>query len=174
MIEFQTEKPELYVSLEGEGKATFTLPRQKLEIIDQLQPNKKYDVTIKQHQEKRSIEANAYAWVLISAISEAVNASKDDIYLKMLKQYGQSEIVSVKSNIAVSGYFRYYEEFGQSTLKGIEFTHYKVFKGSSDFDTKEMSVFIDGIVSEAQGLGIDTRTPEQLAELKSLWKTEAL
>ena len=47
-----------------------------------------------------------------------------------------------------------------------------MFKGSSEYDTREMSIFIDGIVSEAQGLGIDTRTPEELAEMKSLWENE--
>ena len=41
---------------------------------------------------------------------------------------------------------------------------------SSEYDTREMAIFIDGIVSEAQALGIDTRTPEELAEMKSLWE----
>ena len=71
-------------------------------------------------------------------------------------------------------YFKYYEEAGRSFLNGKEFTHYKIYKGSSEFDTKEMSIFIDGIVQEATQLGIETRTPSELALLKSEWNTQSV
>ena len=169
MIEFCAGKPELSITLDGAARVTFRAPKCKLSVLSALD-DKIYDITIKAHHEKRSLEANAYCWVLISSIAEAVKTDKESVYLQMLKLYGQSEIISVKSNIAVNGYVRYYEECGRSTLNGTEFTHYKIFKGSSEFDKREMSVFIDGIVGEAQSLDIDTRTPEQLAEMKSLWK----
>ena len=38
-------------------------------------------------------------------------------------------------------------------------------KGSSEYDTKEMSSFIDGIISEAKGLGIETLPPEELERM---------
>lgn len=44
-------------------------------------------------------------------------------------------------------------------------------KGTSEYDTKEMSVFIDGVVSEAKELGIQTETPEEIERLKALWQT---
>ena len=47
---------------------------------------------------------------------------------------------------------------------------YKVIKGSSEYDTKEMSVFIDGIVQEAEQLGIDTLPPAEIERLKGLWR----
>ena len=87
----------------------------------------------------------------------------------MLKRYGQSEMVSVVAEVPVQHYFKHYEEAGESTLKGKLFKHYRVYKGSSEFDTKEMSIFVDGIVSEAKELGIDTMTPNELLKLKSLW-----
>ena len=40
---------------------------------------------IKEHRERRSLNANAYAWVLISKIADAVRKNKDDVYLEMLK-----------------------------------------------------------------------------------------
>ena len=86
----------------------------------------------------------------------------------MLRDYGQSEIVSVRADIDISGYFKYYEEFGRGTVNGKEFIHYKIYKGSSEYDSREMAIFIDGVVQEAQALGIDTLTPTQIAELKSL------
>jgi hypothetical protein len=64
---------------------------------------------------------------------------------------------------------KYFEEAGESTLNGKLFKHYKVFKGSSEFDTQEMSIFIDGIVNEAKNLGIQTDTPDQIAKMKALW-----
>ena len=128
-----------------------------------------YDFKIEEHKEKRSLNANAYAWVLITKISNVLRASKEEIYFLMLKRYGVSEVVSILSNIDVTGYFKYYEEFGRSVLNNKEFTHYKIYKGSSEYNTKEMSILIDGIVSEAKLLNIETLTPDQLALLKSGW-----
>ena len=64
---------------------------------------------IKEHKEKRSLTANAYAWSLIGKIADALRTSKEETYLTMLKRYGQSEMVSVLSSIDVTGYFKYYE-----------------------------------------------------------------
>jgi hypothetical protein len=87
----------------------------------------------------------------------------------MLKRYGQSEIISVLAHIPIGEYVKYCEEAGESTLNGKLFKHYKVYKGSSEFDSREMSIFLDGVVSEAQELGIPTETPDQIAKLKSMW-----
>lgn len=125
--------------------------------------------TIKQHKEKRSLNSNSYAWVLITKIADVLRADKEEIYQTMLKRYGQSEIVSVLSNINITGYFKYYEVAGTSTLNGKEFTHYKVFKGSSEYDTREMSILIDGIVSEAKFLDIEVLPPDEIEKLKNLW-----
>ena len=125
---------------------------------------------IKEHREKRSLTANAYAWVLIGKIADAMRASKDEIYLKMLKRYGQSEMVSVVSSIDVRGYFKYFEPVGTATLQGKEFTHYRVFKGSSEYDSKEMAVLIDGIISEAEELNIQTLPYHEIQRIKEMWK----
>jgi hypothetical protein len=102
-------------------------------------------------------------------MGNVLRASKEDVYLQMLKRYGQSEIISALAHIPIGEYVKYCEEAGESTLNGKLFKHYKVFKGSSEFDTREMSIFIDGVVSEAKALGIQTETPEQIAKMKSLW-----
>lgn len=125
---------------------------------------------VMEHKEKRSLNANAYAWKLITEIGNATRLSKEEVYLDMLKHYGQSEIVSVLSNIDVSGYFKYYEPIGSASLQGKEFTHYKIYKGSSEYNTYEMSVLIDGIVHEAEQLDIQTLTPAELSRLKEMWK----
>lgn len=124
---------------------------------------------IKEHREKRSLTANAYAWALIGKIADVLRTSKDEVYLLMLKRYGQSEVVSVLSFIDVSGYFKYYEKIGSGTVQGKEFTHYKIYKGSSEYDSKEMAILIDGIISEAKELDIETLPPREIERLKKAW-----
>lgn len=121
---------------------------------------------VKPYKEKRSLNANAYAWTLIQKIADVLRKDKNKVYVEMLDRYGQSEVVSVRADIDVNGIFKYYKEVGTGTVNGKEFTHYRVFKGSSEYDTKEMSILIDGIVSEAKDLGIETLTPEELQRLK--------
>ncbi len=133
----------------------------------QLDKEKKYK--IEEYKEKRSLNSNSYCWVLIGKIADILRTSKDEIYLIMLKKYGQSELVSVLSNINIEGYFKYYEVVGTSMLNNKEFTHYKVFKGSSKYDTREMSILIDGIVQEAKELGIETKSQEEIDSLLNNW-----
>lgn len=140
-----------------------------LNMVDALREYDKLAIKIDRHKEKRSLNANAYAWLLIGKIGNATRASKEEVYFKMLKDYGQSDLVSVLAHIPVEHYFKYYEEAGESTLNGKLFKHYRVYKGSSEFDTREMSIFIDGIVSEAKNLGIETMTPNEIAKMKDLW-----
>ena len=135
-------------------------------LFQQKDLTKKYE--IKEHREKRSLNANAYAWTLIGKIADNMRKSKEEVYLTMLRDYGQSEIISVRSDININGYFKYFEKFGTGQVNGKDFTHYKIYKGSSEYDTREMSIFIDGVCQEANALGIQTLTPTQLAELKSL------
>lgn len=141
-------------------------------LFQQKDLEKKFE--IKEYRQKRSLNANAYCWALIGEIADVLRKSKEDVYLAMLRDYGQSEIISVRSDINIIGYFKYYEKFGTGTVNGKEFTHYKVYKGSSEFDTREMSIFIDGVIQEAQALDIQTLTPTQIAELKSLEKNKSI
>jgi hypothetical protein len=160
-INFRSNKPQL--TLEVNELNDFK------QLVDDMNGLEKLSIEIKPYREKRSLNSNAYAWVLIGKIADIVRAGKDEIYLKMLKRYGQSDLISVLSHIPVEHYFKYYEEAGESKLNGKMFTHYRVFKGSSDFDSREMSIFIDGVVSEAKELGIQTETPDEIARLKALW-----
>lgn len=121
---------------------------------------------IKEYKEKRSLSQNAYCWKLITEIANKINKSKEEVYLEMLKDYGQSEIISMLSTIEPKGYFKYYESIGTGIVNDKEFTHYKIFKGSSEYDSKEMSIFIDGIVQECTQLGIPTLSDEEIKDMK--------
>ena len=162
LIDFATGKPKLELSVNEVNDFK--------QLVDELKDKEKLSLEIKQYREKRSLNANNYAWKLITEIANVLRASKDEIYLLMLKRYGQSEIISVLSHIPIDNYVKYFEEAGESTLNGKLFKHYRVFKGSSEFDSREMAIFIDGIVSEAKELFIQTMTPNQIAEMKAMWQ----
>ena len=151
------------LSLEIYEKNTLLREYQPLENEELL------SIEIKKYREKRSLNANNYCWALINELGNALNLSKDEVYLTMLKRYGQSELVSILSSINIVGYFKYYEVAGTTILNNKEFTHYKIYKGSSEYDTKEMSILIDGIVSECKELGIETMDQTELEALKNSW-----
>lgn len=140
-----------------------------LPLIFRLDKDTVYDVKIDKHREKRSLNANAYLWKLVTEIGNILNKSKEEVYLQMLIDYGQSEMVSILSEIDVKGYFKYYKLAGTSILNGKEFNHYKIYKGSSEYDTKEMSILLNGVVQEAKDLGIKTKDDIELERLLEEW-----
>ncbi len=121
---------------------------------------------IKEFKSHRTLSQNAYVWKLINEIANKVNKSKEEVYLQMLKDYGQSEMVSILSTVNPSGYFKYYEEIGTGIVNGKEFTHYRIYKGSSEFTTLEMKYLLDGVIQEAEQLGIPTLTEEQIERMR--------
>lgn len=140
-----------------------------LQIIQWLyNADKDKQFEIKEHKEKRSLDQNAYCWKLINEIANRIRKSKEEVYFDMLKSYGQMSEISMLSSINPVGYFKYYDTVSKRIFNNNEFTIYRIYKGSSEYDTREMSIFIDGVVQEAQQLGIQTLTPNQLLELKSM------
>jgi hypothetical protein len=128
-------------------------------------------VEIKQYRQKRSLDANAYLWVLLQKIAEAVNSSKDEVYLQMLERYGVFTHIVVKPHMVdkVKQEWRTVRELGEVTVNGKTGIQLQCYFGSSTYDAKEMSVLIDGVVSECKEMGIETMTPDEIARLKSEW-----
>lgn len=121
---------------------------------------------IKEYKEHRTLTQNSYLWKLINEIANKINKTKEEVYLQMLKDYGQSEIVSMLSSISPKGYFKYYEEIGTGIVNDKEFTHYKIFKGSSEYNTVEMKCLLDGVINECENLNIPTLTINQIEEMR--------
>jgi len=141
-------------------------PLQIIQWLYNADKDKQFD--IKEHKEKRSLDQNAYCWKLINEIANRVRKSKEEVYLDMLRSYGQMSEISMLSSINPIGYFKYYDVVSRRMFNNNEFIIYRIYKGSSEYDTKEMSIFIDGVVQEAQQLGIQTLTPNQIMELKNM------
>lgn len=133
-------------------------------LFDQQDAEKLYE--IKEKKSKRSLTANAYYWSLLNQLASVMRTSSDEAHFMMLRRYGVCEVVSVRSDINIKGYFKYFDIIGQSNLDGKEFTHYKIYKGSSQMDSKEFSVLLDGLISECEEVGIPTLTTDEVAKLR--------
>lgn len=135
-------------------------------LIEQAK-DKKFE--LKEYREKRSLNANNYYWQLVNELGNVMRMDKEDLHFLLLQKYGQFEVVSVLDSIDVKPYFKYYVEMGESILNEKKFKHYKIFKGSSEMDSKEMSNLIHGLVEECQTQGIETKTPEEIRSLLESW-----
>jgi len=147
------------------------------QVIGTWKDGKKYCVEVKEHRNTRSNDANRYAWKLLTLIAEKLSGeaqggtaySPDDIYLMMLKKYGQGDIVKVP-NRAVDNFkrtWKYCEE--HERLWDEKAVYYRFWVGSSNYNTKEMSDFINGIVAECNQLGIETKAPDELESMCRTW-----
>ena len=121
---------------------------------------------IKEKKNKRSLSQNSYSWVLTGELADRLRLSKEEVHARLLKDYGQSQVISVIADADVAQYFEYYDEIGEGSIGGKKFKHYKVYKESHKMDSREMSIFIDGIVRECEQLGIPTLTDEEIARLR--------
>lgn len=138
---------------------------------------KKMTVDVKEKKGNRSLDANAYCWVLCDKIAatKGLLLKKGDVYRRAIKDYGVSTVVPVETERLEmilnawddQGYGNDHEIIGQSKFEG--YTNVRLYVGSSKYDKGEMSVLIDGLVADAQELGIDTMTPNEIARLKDLW-----
>lgn len=129
---------------------------------------KKYEV--KEYKKKRSLNANNYFWELTTELANVLKMDKEEVYFNLLQKYGQSEMVSVVANIDVRPYFKYYTEAGESILNGKTFKHYKVYKGTSEMNSKEMWILTEGLISECETQNIPTKPKEEIASLLESWQ----
>lgn len=134
-------------------------------------------VEISQQKKKRSLDANSYAWVLITKIADILRTSKEEIYIKMLTRYGQREkqLISIIDNEeAIAMIYRatnnHCTVVGEGVVNGKQFKHLAILIGSSQYDTRQMAILIDGIVSECKEMGIETLPPDEVKALKESWK----
>lgn len=131
------------------------------------------DIEISKHREKRSNQANAYCWELITKISELIGSTKEDVYRDYIRNKGIYKPITL-NNDAVNTFIHLWQERGLGWLcemfeKDSESTTLYAYYGSSVYNTKQMSDFIDYVVQEAKGLGIPTETPDEIARMKSMW-----
>lgn len=134
------------------------------EQFDNIKDVELLDIEIEKHKRKRSLSSNAYCWVLLQKIAEKVNSTKEEVYIQMLERYGQFGYLVVKDTIIpkIKTQFPVVKELGKIKVGKCEGVQVQVYFGSSTYNQAEMNFFLNGIVSEAKELGIETLTPQEL------------
>lgn len=127
-------------------------------------------IEVKHWRERRTLSANAYFWVLCQRIAERIRSTKEAVYLLMLRDAGQFVDLEVAKEATqmLQRVYRYTEVLGEDEGRAVV----RCYMGSSGYDTDEMSRLIDHTVDEAQALGIETMTPDELEHMKQTWKGE--
>ena len=132
---------------------------------------KPLEITIAEVRKKRSLDANALLWKLCNEIAIVIKSDKDEVYLKMLERYGVFTHIVVKQNVVerVKGEWKTVQEIGEVTINGNTGIQLRCYYGSHTYDTKEFSVLLDGVISEAKELGIELISDSDKALLLEEW-----
>lgn len=147
-------------------------------VLNELKKDKQYDVEIKQHRKKRSLDANAYCWVLCRKIAEKLGSTDKEIYKHAVRDYGLTTIRPEKEELVEDlvrmwdsmGLGNGHDILGESKLKG--YINVRYYYGSSKYDSLRMARLIDGLIQDAKEQGIETRTPDEIERMKQQWGTE--
>lgn len=147
--------------------------------LARIKPGVEYDVEIKERA-RRSLSANAYHWVLVSKIAEANGVSNAEVHNQLLIDYGEDWLDSEGKQTLVmmadtDAYRRmetmHYRPTDMTEMRGSnKYRWFVLLLPSHLMDKKQMSRLIEGTVSEAQELGIETRTPDEIARLVAAWE----
>ncbi len=158
------------LTLDGKQRLTIELDADFRSEFDELH-DVDVDVTIKKHREKRSLDANAYCWVLVDKIAVKTGRSKSEIYRNAIREIGgvsdvvciQNKAVKTMKEIWTRNGIGWQVEELESKIPGC--TNLILYKGSSVFETRQMSALIDSLIQDAQAIGIETRPQEEIESL---------
>lgn len=134
----------------------------------ELIKHEKLDIRLKQHRDKRSLDANAYYWVLLTKLAKVHGWANNEAHNRMLRRYGQIE--RVDGNL-IAVYLPDTEETERDVLDKVEYhlkplpktvitkygeikRVYVLLRGSSTYDTEEMAQLISGLIQDCRDSGI--------------------
>lgn len=133
------------------------------------------DYEIEKAKRRRSLDANAYCWVLINKIAELLREPPKEIYRRYIRDIGckthivcvQHDDVETEVETFLAGHIGRMVEVGDSKIPGCATIHKKY--GSSSFDVSQMAAFIEQISQDCTAVGIEVRPQEEIDSLLSQW-----
>ena len=162
------------------GKPRLTLEINENEAFetafDELHAKEKISIELKPYREKRSKDANSYFWVLCGKLAAKLRIPKEDIYREYVREIGgnfyttcliEDEVQAACDCWARNGIGWIYDIL-PSKLKGCKIA--LLYYGSSEYDTAQMSRLIDMVVYDCKENGIETATPNEIADMLNLWE----
>ena len=148
---------------------------------DFIAKNKEVRIDVNKMTEKRSLNANAYMWTLCSMLAEKLSNDKvkyvkEDIYRKEIKEAGiwaDDEVEPEK----VKWRCKAWEQIGTGWItERVDFSAdgnkevIRFYYGSSRYNKNQMQRLLNNLVQDCQAVGIETKTPDEIANLVSLWE----
>lgn len=135
-------------------------------------------VSLKKYRPKRSLDANAYLWVLIDKLAAATGQKRADIYRNAIRDIGGvSDIVCALERTVDklcemwSGKgLGWQAEVTESQIKGCK--NVTLYYGSSTYNSEQMSRLIDNVVQDCEAVGVETLTPAELKMIKENWRSK--
>lgn len=137
---------------------------------------KDLDVDLKKHREKRSLNANAYLWQLLTKLSEVLDGeTKESLYLDYVRTKGPHKDFELTESEAST--FRVaWEKLGTGwPTEQVDYSPdgervvVRAYYGSSTYNTRQMSRLLDAVVQDCKEQGIETMTERELSLLKERW-----
>ena len=160
---------------DGTQNITVTVNADFATEYDELK-DKEIDVNIKRYYKKRSLDANAYCWVIIDKIAEKTKEKKSDIYKHAIKEIGGVSNAFCGEDEAIKTLCRNWQLNGQGWMaehrpskKIPGYSVATLWYGSSVYNTKQMSDLIDSLIQEAEAQGISTITEKEKEQLLGKW-----
>ena len=138
---------------------------------------KLYNLEVKEHRKKRSLDANAYAWVLIHKLAQAMRLTPEEVYLQQIPNVGdnytpmcvrEQDVDRFKKSWQSNGLGWPVKDLGPSQVPGCR--NLMAYHGSSTYDTAQMSRLIDLLVQDCKELDIETLSEDKLSLLKEEWR----
>lgn len=137
-------------------------------------PKAVWDVT--RHREKRSLSQNSYYWKLINEVARKQKRSVAYIHNTELRaaryaRWFDEQLVLVSlpdtddTEMQVMEQMDYH--LAPTNRREGDKRIYVMLRGSSDFNTAEMSHLLDLLIQDAQAMGIETMTPDELARIRA-------
>ena len=142
-----------------------------------LAKNKKLTATLK--KQRRSLDANAYFWVLCGKLSAKINVPPEIIYKEYIKDIGDNYVIYPTKNEAIEKWINVWgsrgkgwicETLGECKTEG--YTNVLSYFGSSVYDSSQMWRLINLVIDDCKNNDIETMTPEQLNRLMGGWDNE--
>lgn len=132
-----------------------------------LEQEKEKQFEIKEYYKKRSKDQNSYYWELLNKLSKKLSIASEDLHFEMIKKSCPFEEYLVPNEASLRG-IKYYEILNRKQVKDKVFKVIRVYVGSSELDTKEMTILLDNLIEECKEQGIETITETELARIRSL------
>lgn len=132
--------------------------------------NASFEYEIKPYKEKRSLSANAIAWVYCDKLAEKLHSTKEEIYRIAVANVGVFTEIKVADAEAAKRFKRIWQHNGVGWLtKTINETTIQAYYGSSTYNTQEMARLIDFLQDECRRQGIETRPQEEIDSMLREW-----